>query len=188
MNRFLSAPHALRHKTVLGRTVKRLAFRAHCFACAGVTLALLHKAHLSRAVKWLAVRAHGLAITRLGRSRTDREAGDRVSSTCPPSTPSADAARPDRDRSQLLQPRSEPIKSGFLQPRQTQEFDPSPVFHKRVKDGLLPLDLNVLCDALRTPTPPWTLSLPQPMMHATTDCGRPHGHCGLAAEPGPREV
>jgi hypothetical protein len=26
------------------------------------------------------------------------------------------------------------------------------------------------------------------MMHATPDCGRPHGHCDLAAEPGPREV
>jgi hypothetical protein len=26
-------------------------------------------------------------------------------------------------------------------------FDPSPVFHKRVKDRLLPLDLDVLCEA-----------------------------------------
>ena len=26
------------------------------------------------------------------------------------------------------------------------------------------------------------------MMYATPDCGRRHGHCGLAAEPGPREV
>src|SRR6202030_4230197 len=26
------------------------------------------------------------------------------------------------------------------------------------------------------------------MMHAPPDCGRPHGHCDLAAEPGPREV
>ena len=26
------------------------------------------------------------------------------------------------------------------------------------------------------------------MMHATTACGRSYGHCGLAAEPRPREV
>ena len=26
------------------------------------------------------------------------------------------------------------------------------------------------------------------MMCATPDCGRRHGHCGLAAEPGPRLV
>jgi hypothetical protein len=36
--------------------------------------------------------------------------------------------------------------------------------------------------------PPWTLSLPQRMIPATADCGAPYGHCGLAAEPGPREV
>ena len=72
----LSSPHALRHEAVLGRTVKRLAFRAHCFASAGVPLALLHKAHLSSAVKRLAVRAHRLAVAGLRRSRTDREAGN----------------------------------------------------------------------------------------------------------------
>ena len=39
------------------------------------------------------------------------------------------------------------------------------------------------------PTPPWTLTrIPSRMMHATTDCGRRHGRCGLAAEPWPREV
>ena len=75
-SRALSTPHALRHEAVLGRTVKRLAFRAHCFASAGVPLALLHEAHLSSAVKWLAVRAHRLAVAGLRRSRTDREAGD----------------------------------------------------------------------------------------------------------------
>ena len=36
--------------------------------------------------------------------------------------------------------------------------------------------------------PPWTLSLPRRMIPATADCGAPYGHCGLAAEPGPREV
>jgi hypothetical protein len=34
----------------------------------------------------------------------------------------------------------------------------------------------------------WTLALPQGTMVATADCERRHGHCGLAAEPGPREV
>jgi hypothetical protein len=58
----LSSPHALRHETILGRTVERLAVRAHCFASAGVPLALLHEAHLSSAVKRLAVRANRLAI------------------------------------------------------------------------------------------------------------------------------
>jgi hypothetical protein len=43
----LSSPHALRHEAVLGRTVKRHAVRAHCFASAGVPLALLHEAHLA---------------------------------------------------------------------------------------------------------------------------------------------
>ena len=36
--------------------------------------------------------------------------------------------------------------------------------------------------------PPWTPSQPRQMMHATADCGRPHGHCVLAAGPWPREV
>ena len=71
----LSRPHTLFHEAVLGRTVKRLAFRAHCLACAGVPFALLHEAHLSSAVKRLAVRAHRLAVAGLSRSRTDREAG-----------------------------------------------------------------------------------------------------------------
>ena len=73
---FLSRPHTLFHEAVLGRTVKRLALRAHCFASAGVPLTLPHEAHLSRAVKRLAVRAHGLAIAGLRRSRTDRKAGN----------------------------------------------------------------------------------------------------------------
>jgi hypothetical protein len=61
----LSRPHTLFHEAVLGRTVKRLAFCAHCFASAGVPLALLHEAHLSSAVKRLAVRAHRLALAGL---------------------------------------------------------------------------------------------------------------------------
>jgi hypothetical protein len=61
----LSAPHALRHEAVLGRTVERLAVRAHCFTSAGVPLALLHEAHLGSAVKRLAVRAHRLALAGL---------------------------------------------------------------------------------------------------------------------------
>jgi hypothetical protein len=40
----LSRPHALRHQATLGRTAKRLAVRAHCFASAGVPLALPHEA------------------------------------------------------------------------------------------------------------------------------------------------
>jgi hypothetical protein len=72
----LSAPHALRHETVLGRTVKRLAFCAHCFASAGFPFALLHEAHLSGAVKRLAVCAHRMAVTRLRCGRADREAGN----------------------------------------------------------------------------------------------------------------
>ena len=72
----LSRPHTLFNEAVLGRAVKRAAFRAHCFASAGISLALLHEAHLSSAVKRLAVRAHRLAIAGLRRSRTDREAGN----------------------------------------------------------------------------------------------------------------
>ena len=72
----LSSPHALGHEAVLGRTVKRLALRAHCFASAGVPFALFHEAHLYSAVKRLAVRAHRLAVAGLRRCRTDREAGN----------------------------------------------------------------------------------------------------------------
>ena len=75
-SRALSTPHTLRHEAVLGRTVKRLALRAHCFASAGVPLTLPHEAHLSSAVKRLAIRAHRLTVAGLRRSRTDREAGD----------------------------------------------------------------------------------------------------------------
>jgi hypothetical protein len=72
----LRAPHALRHEAVLGRTVKRLALRAHRFASAAIPLALLHEAHLSSAVKRFTVRAHRLAVAGLRRSRTDGEAGN----------------------------------------------------------------------------------------------------------------
>ncbi len=72
--RALSASRALHYKAPLGRTVKRLALRAHCFSLAGVALALPHEAHLGRAVKWLAIRTHRLAISGLRRSRSDREA------------------------------------------------------------------------------------------------------------------
>ena len=66
----LSRPHTLFHEAVLGRTVKRLAFRAHRFASAGVPRALLHETHLGSAVKRLAVRTHRLAVAGL------REAGN----------------------------------------------------------------------------------------------------------------
>jgi hypothetical protein len=49
----LSRPHTLFHEAVLGRIVKRLAFRAHCFASEGVPFALLHESHLGSAVKRL---------------------------------------------------------------------------------------------------------------------------------------
>jgi hypothetical protein len=39
----LSTPNALRYEAVPGRTVKRLAFRARCFARAGIPLALLNE-------------------------------------------------------------------------------------------------------------------------------------------------
>jgi hypothetical protein len=52
----------------------------------------------------------------------------------------------------------------------------------------MPLDLSGFCEALRTPTPPWTPSRPGQMICAAPDRRRRHGHCGLAAEPGPREV
>ena len=58
----------------------------------------------------------------------------------------------------------------------------------RTKAALAAAKARAVCDALRTPKPPWTPLLPRQMMCATTDCGRPHGRCGLAAEPGPREV
>jgi hypothetical protein len=61
-------------------------------------------------------------------------------------------------------------------------------FPKGLKTGHLALDLSGLCEAPRTPTPPWTPLLPQQMMYAAPDCRRRHGHRGLAAEPGPREV
>jgi hypothetical protein len=51
--------------------------------------------------------------------------------------------------------------------------------------GLVAVD-NI--EAPRTPTPRWTPSQPRQMMHATTDCGRPDGRRGPAAELGPREV
>ena len=72
----LSRPHALCHEAVLGRTVKRLAFRAHRFASAGVPRALLHETHLGSAVKRLAVRTHRLAVAGLRYCCTDREAGN----------------------------------------------------------------------------------------------------------------
>jgi hypothetical protein len=73
---FLSRPHTLFHEAVLGRAVKRLALRAHCFASAGVPLTLLHEAHLGSAVKRLAVRTHRLAVAGLRYCCTDREAGN----------------------------------------------------------------------------------------------------------------
>jgi hypothetical protein len=45
----LSAPNALPHKAVPGRTVQRFALSAYCFARAGVPLAFLDEAHLSSA-------------------------------------------------------------------------------------------------------------------------------------------
>ena len=69
----LSSPHALRHEAILGRTVKRLAVRAHCFTSASVPFALLDEAHLSSALKRLTVA--GLA------SRASF--GRRVSPVCP---------------------------------------------------------------------------------------------------------
>ena len=56
--------------------------------------------------------------------------------------------------------------------RETQDFDPHQVISKNVKDQPFPLDLSGPCEALRTPTPPWTFSLPRQMMHATPDCRR----------------
>jgi len=72
----LSRPHALCHEAVPGRTAKRLAFRAHRFASAGILLALLHETHLGSAVKRLAVRTHRLAVAGLRYCCTDREAGN----------------------------------------------------------------------------------------------------------------
>jgi hypothetical protein len=74
--RALPASLALRHEAPFGRTIKRLAFRANCFARAGVSLALPHEAHLSSAVKRFAVRPHRLAIAGLRRSGADCEAGN----------------------------------------------------------------------------------------------------------------
>ena len=54
----------------------------------------------------------------------------------------------------VLRPRSALTTSGSSLRVKLRNFDPSPVFHKRVKDRLSPLDLDVLCEALRTPTPP----------------------------------
>jgi hypothetical protein len=73
-----------------------------------------------------------------------------------------------------------------LRPHQTSS--PTPYFQKRVKDRPAPLDLSGLCEALRTPTPPWTPSRPRPIMPTAPDCRRRHGHSGLAAELGSREV
>ena len=69
---------------------------------------------------------------------------------------------------------------------QLTNIDPSPVSHKRVKDQLLPRRSH---RTLRSPEPNATLDthVGPRMMHATTDCGRRHGRCGLAAEPWPRE-
>ena len=87
----------------------------------------------------------------------------------------------DRHRSQRVRPQADPpsaSNSGISIPVRC-----------FTKDRLFPLDLSVLCEALSTPTPPWTPSLPRQMMYATPlTVGRRHGRCGLAAEPGPREV
>jgi hypothetical protein len=72
---------------------------------------------------------------------------------------------------------------GVLPPRRTEDFAPRPVFHKRAKDRPLPSDLSVLGEALKTP--PDTLPAPENDV-PTPDCGRTHGRCALAAEPGPR--
>jgi hypothetical protein len=47
----LRALHTFRYEAVLSRTVKWLALRTNCLACASVQLALLHEAHFSSAVK-----------------------------------------------------------------------------------------------------------------------------------------
>jgi hypothetical protein len=126
----LSRPHTLFHEAVLGRTVKRLAFRAHRFASAGVPRALLHETHLGSAVKRLAVRTHRLAVAGL------REAGNqhRYNNTphfnllcsqlrrgCWPSVTDTEASV-----CGIVQ-----YDKRALHPPQTQEFRPSPVFHKR---------------------------------------------------------
>jgi len=72
----LSRPHALRHEALLGRTVKRFAFRTHRFASTGVPFALFHETHLRGTVERLTARAYRLAVTRLRGSRTDRETGN----------------------------------------------------------------------------------------------------------------
>ena len=65
--------------------------------------------------------------------------------------------------------RDNKITSGSSVRVKLRNFDPRPLFHKRVKDRPLLLDLSGLCEAPRTPTPPWTPSLPQPMICATHD-------------------
>jgi hypothetical protein len=63
-------------KLFLAAAVKRLAFRAHCFAGASVSLAFPHEAHLGSAVKRFAVRAYRPANAGLRRSGADCEAGN----------------------------------------------------------------------------------------------------------------
>ena len=48
--------------------------------------------------------------------------------------------------------------------------------------------LTHVCESPENPAPPWTPPRPRQMIRATPDCRRAHGHCGLAPEPGPREV
>ena len=98
----------------------------------------------------------------------DVTAGRRQPSLRPPLKAANDAAR----TRQLAEER-------VLLPPGFQDFEP----HRP-----LPLDLSGLREALRTSTPPWTRLKPQTMMYAIADCGRPHGRCALAAEPGPRQV
>jgi hypothetical protein len=70
-------PFALRHKTVLGRTVQRLALCADCLAFAGVLLAFLHEAVFGGAVQRLALGADCVAFAGLCHGRADGKKCDR---------------------------------------------------------------------------------------------------------------
>ena len=70
----LSRPHALRHEALLGRTVKRFAFRTHRFASTGVPFALFQEAVERGASQGLAILVNRFGCARfLRHCRAERQ-------------------------------------------------------------------------------------------------------------------
>ena len=64
------------HESILGRSMKWLAFSTNGFAFTGVLLALSYKARFGRSMKWLALSTNCLAFARLRHRGGDKARGD----------------------------------------------------------------------------------------------------------------